>query len=91
MCFFIYYLVFIIKNFIKYISPNASQLLVVKGDLNVLKMQVQIFDAMGKLMYNKEYPYQDLSIPISTFSKGSYIIRIQGNKKENFVQQFVKR
>jgi hypothetical protein len=81
----------ITKNFIKYISPDASQLLVVKGDLNVLKMQVQIFDAMGKLMYNKEYPYQDLSIPISTFSKGSYIIRIQGNKKENFVQQFVKR
>jgi hypothetical protein len=80
----------ITKDFIKYISADASQLLVVKGSLNVLKMQVKIFDAAGKLLYNKEHPYQDLSIPISTWSKGSYIIKVQGNKKENFVRQFVK-
>jgi hypothetical protein len=79
------------KDFIKYISADAAQLLVVKGDLNTLNMQVQIFDASGKLMYNKEHPYQNLSIPISTLSKGSYVMRIQGNNKENFVQQFVKR
>jgi hypothetical protein len=81
----------ITKDFIKFISPDAAQLLVVKGDLNTLNMQVKIFDATGKLMYNKEHPYQNLSIPISTLSKGSYIIKIQGNNKENFVQQFVKR
>ena len=81
----------ITKDFIKYISSDATQLLVVKGDLNTLNMQVQIFDAAGKLMYNKEHPYQNLSIPISTLSKGSYIIKIQGNNKENFVDQFVKR
>jgi hypothetical protein len=81
----------ITKDFIKYISADAAQLLVAKGDLNTLNMQVQIFDASGKLMYNKEHPYQNLSIPISTLSKGSYVVRIQGNNKENFVQQFVKR
>ena len=81
----------ITKDFIKYISPDATQLLVVKGGLNTLNMQVQIFDVTGKLMYNKEHPYQNLSIPISTLSKGSYIIKIQGNNKENFVEQFVKR
>jgi hypothetical protein len=81
----------ITKDFIKYISPDATQLLVVKGDLNTLNIQVQIFDVAGKLMYRKEHPYQNLAIPISTFSKGSYIIKIQGNNKENFVQQFVKR
>jgi type IX secretion system substrate protein len=81
----------ITKDFIKYISPDAAQLLVVKGDLNTLSMQVRIFDATGKLMYNKVHPYQNLSIPISTLSKGSYIIKIEGNNKENFVQQFVKR
>ena len=80
----------ITKDFIKYISPDASQLLVVKGDLNTLNMQVQIFDVTGKLMYNNQHPYQNLSIPISTFSKGSYVIKIWGNNKENFVQQFVK-
>ena len=81
----------ITKDFIKYISPDAAQLLVVKGDLNTLNMQVQIFDVTGKLMYNQEHPYQNLSIPISTFSRGSYVIKIKGNNKENFVQQFVKR
>jgi hypothetical protein len=54
-------------------------------------MQVQIFDVTGKLMYNEEHPYQNLSIPISALSKGSYIIKIRGNNKENFVEQFVKR
>jgi hypothetical protein len=53
-------------------------------------MQVQIFDATGKLLYNRQQPYEDLTIPISTWSKGSYVIKIQGNNKENFVQQFVK-
>jgi len=81
----------ITKDFIKYISPDATQLFIVKGDLNTLSMQVQIFDAAGKLMYNKEHPYQNLAIPISTFSRGSYVVKIQGSKKENFVQQFVKR
>jgi len=81
----------ITKDFIKYISPDAGQLLIVKGDLNTLNMQVQIFDVTGKMMYNKEQPYQNLSIPISTFSKGSYVVKIKGNNKENFVQQFVKR
>ena len=78
-------------DFIKYISADAAQLLVVKGDLNTLNMQVQIFDATGRLMYNKEHPYQNLSLPISRLSKGSYIIKIRGNNKENFVEQFVKR
>ena len=81
----------ITKNFIKYISPDATQLLVVKGNLNTLKMQVQVYDAAGKLLYNKSEPYQNLSIPISPWSKGAYVIKIQGNNKENFVQQFVKR
>ncbi len=80
----------ITKDFIKYISADQNQLLLVKGNLNTLKMQVQVFDVSGRLLYNKEHPYQNLSIPISSWSKGSYIIKVQGNKKENFVQQLVK-
>jgi len=81
----------ITKDFIKYISAESSQLLIVKGDLNTLKMQVQIYDVSGKLLYNKEHPYQNLYVPLSAWSKGSYILKLQGNNKENFVQQFVKR
>jgi len=80
----------ITKDFIKYISADANQLLIVKGSLNTLKMQVQVYDVSGKLLYNKEHPYQNLSIPISAWSRGSYILKVQGNKKENFVQQFIK-
>jgi hypothetical protein len=81
----------ITKDFIKYISPSVNELLVVKGSLNTLSMQVKLFDASGKLLYNQEHPYQDLTIPISTLSKGAYVIRITGNNKENFVRQFVKQ
>jgi photosystem II stability/assembly factor-like uncharacterized protein len=80
----------ITKDFIKYISANANQLLVVKGDLNTVKMQVRIYDAAGKLLYNQVRPYQNLTIPISTWSKGTYIIKMEGNNRENFVRQFVK-
>ena len=80
----------ITKDFIKYISTDANLLMVVKGGLNTLKMQVQVYDISGKLLYNKEHPYQNLSIPISGWSRGSYILKVQGNNKENFVQQFIK-
>ena len=80
----------ITKDFIKYISADENQLLVVKGSLNTVKMQVEIFDASGKILYNRKHPYQDLTIPISGWSKGSYIIKVLGNNKENFVRQFVK-
>ncbi len=81
----------ITKDFIKYISANTSQLFIARGGLNTLKMQVQIFDASGKVLYSKNHPYQDMSIPISGWSKGSYVIKVLGNNKENFVQQFVKQ
>jgi hypothetical protein len=62
----------------------------VKGDLNTVKMQVRIYDAAGKLLYNQVHPYQNLAIPISTWPRGTYIIKMDGNNKENFVRQFVK-
>ena len=43
----------ITKDFIKYISADANQLLIVKGGLNTLKMQVLIYDVAGKLVYKR--------------------------------------
>jgi hypothetical protein len=80
----------ITKDFIKYISADANQLLIVKGGLNISKMQVQILDVNGRVLYNSNHPYQNLSVNISGFSKGSYIVKAIGNNKEYFVQQFVK-
>jgi photosystem II stability/assembly factor-like uncharacterized protein len=78
------------KDFIKYISADQSRLLIVKGSLTTKKMQVQIFDASGKLVYDQNKPYQDASINISLFSAGSYTVRMIGNNKEYYVRQFVK-
>jgi hypothetical protein len=81
----------ITKDFIKYISAETNQLLIAKGNLNVLRMTVLVYDASGKLIYRKQHPYENLYIPMSAWSKGSYVLNIQGNNKENFVRQFVKR
>ncbi|MER3497422.1 MAG: hypothetical protein C4308_01675 [Chitinophagaceae bacterium] len=80
----------ITKDFIKYISASSSQLQIVKGSLLTQKMQVQIFDVNGKMVYGSQHPYQNLSIPISSWPKGSYSVRINGNNKEYFVRQFLK-
>jgi hypothetical protein len=80
----------ITKDFIKYISADQSRLLIVKGNLATKKMQVQIFDASGKLVYDQNKPYQDASINITAFSSGSYTVRMMGNNKEYYVRQFVK-
>lgn len=78
------------KDFIKYISADQNRLLIVKGGLNTKNMQVQIYDATGKLVYDQNKPYQDASINISTLSTGSYTVRMIGNNKEYYVRQFVK-
>ena len=80
----------ITKDFIKYISADQSRLLIVKGNLTTKKMQVQIFDASGKLVYDQNKLYQDASVNISAFSAGSYTVRMMGNNKEYYVRQFVK-
>lgn len=80
----------ITKDFIKYISADQSRLLIVKGSLTTKKMQVQIYDASGKLVYDQNRPYQDASINISAFSAGAYTVRMVGNNKEYYVRQFVK-
>jgi hypothetical protein len=80
----------ITKDFIKYISADQNRLLIVKGNLATKKMQVQIYDAHGKLLFDQNKPYQDASINIGAFSAGSYSVRIVGNNKEYYIRQFVK-
>jgi hypothetical protein len=80
----------ITKDFIKYISADQNRLLIVKGNLATQKMQVQIYDGTGKLVFNQQKPYLDLSVDIARFSKGVYTLRLLGNNKEYYVRQFVR-
>jgi len=45
----------------------------------------------GRLVENRKNQYQNSVINIQRISKGSYVVKITGDKKENFVQQFINR
>ena len=78
------------KDFIKYVSADKDQLQVVTGKLQTRTMTLQVFDMKGSIIYNSSKNYQNSAIDISRFQSGSYIIKITGNNKENFVKQFIK-
>ena len=79
----------ITKNFIKYVFVDNNQLQVIKGNLLTTSMTLQLYDMKGSLVYSRKFPYQNATIPVGILQKGSYIIRITGNNRENFVKQFV--
>jgi len=81
----------ITKDFIKYISATSNNLSVVTGSLNTRTMDVQIYDMKGSLVYRRNSRYQNSFIDLNSFSRGSYIIKIFGDKKESFVGQFIKQ
>jgi hypothetical protein len=80
----------ITKDFIKYISAGKDQLQVVTGTLQTRTMTLQVFDMKGSVVYNSSKNYQNSVIDIGRLQSGSYIIKITGNNKENFVKQFIK-
>jgi hypothetical protein len=53
-------------------------------------MELRMFDAEGKLVYVSKTRYADQSVPIAQFASGSYIIKIFGNKNEQYTKQFIK-
>ncbi|MDZ4809026.1 MAG: T9SS type A sorting domain-containing protein [Bacteroidota bacterium] len=78
------------KDFIKYVSADKDLLQVVTGTLQTRTMTLQLFDMKGSIVYSSSKNYQHSVIDISRFQSGSYIIKITGNNKENFVKQFIK-
>lgn len=78
------------KNFIDYVSAGRQQLFVKVGNLTVPSMQIRIFDANGRLVYSSSAKYANQSIPIGLLAGGSYIIKVYGNKNEQYTKQFVK-
>jgi hypothetical protein len=78
------------KNFIDYVVPSQHQLFVKVGNLNITTMELRLFAVDGKLVYSSRAKYADQTIPISQLARGSYIIKLYGNKGEQFTKQFVK-
>ncbi len=80
----------ITKDFIKYISVANNQLQVVVGTLLTRTITLQVIDMNGRLVYKSNKSYQNSVIDMSRLQSGSYIIKITGNNKEEFVKQFIK-
>ena len=78
------------KNFIDYISVTQQQLFVKVGNLNTTSMEVRLFAVDGKLVYSSKTNYTNQSIPIGHLARGSYILKLYGNKNEQFTKQFLK-
>lgn len=81
----------ITKNFIRYISADHDQLQIVIGTLQTRTMTIQLLDMNGRRVYKQQNRYQNSAININKLQSGVYIVKITGDKKENFIQQFVKR
>lgn len=78
------------KNFIDYVAATRQQVVVKIGNLNTTTMETRMFDAEGKLVYVSRTNYSDQSIPIAGLPAGSYIIKIFGNRNEQYTKQFIK-
>jgi hypothetical protein len=80
----------ITKDFIKYVSAVNNRLMIVPGTLNTKKIDVQVFDLSGRLVYQRAAAYQATTISTSSWSRGSYVVKIRGDKNEQYAKQFIK-
>jgi hypothetical protein len=79
------------KDFIKYINAENNRLLIVAGTLQTRTMTTQLFNMGGQLLYKASDRYQNTTIDLRSLPAGVYTLRCTGDKKENFVQKFVKQ
>jgi hypothetical protein len=80
----------ITKDFIKYINPENNRLLIVAGSLQTRTMTVQLFDMTGRKLYESSGAYRNTTVSTASLPRGVYTLRCTGDRKENFVQRFVK-
>jgi hypothetical protein len=78
------------KNFIDYVTNTPSQLFVKVGNLATTSMETKVFATDGKLVYSSKTKYADQRIPIAQLARGAYIIKVFGNKNEQYAKQFIK-
>lgn len=79
------------KGFIKYISASQQLLLLTAGNLNFVKsMTVQIMDMNGRVVYSNNFNYGNTTLNVSRLASGNYVLKVLGNNKETYTQQFVK-
>ncbi len=78
------------RNFINYTYANSQQLFIKTGNLTTTKIKLMLYDAKGSLVVSTEKKYENQIINVAFLSAGSYILKVYGNKNEQYTKQFVK-
>jgi hypothetical protein len=78
------------KDFIKFATVNPQQIYIKTGNMNLQKMQIRIFDMNGRLLLNRDTRYSDQSLPVGYLPSGTYILKVHGNKGEQYTWHFAK-
>ncbi len=79
------------KGFISYISATKQQLFVKTGNINGLKsVTLNVLDVQGRMVLSRKINYAPQMVDISRLNAGVYIVKLYGENKERFTQQFVK-
>jgi hypothetical protein len=78
------------KEFIRYSSATTQELFLKVGNLTTTKMQVRVYDLKGRLVSSTDTRYTDQRIDLRRLSRGSYVLKVFGNKGEQYTKQFVK-
>ena len=80
------------KEFILTIYPTVaagSSLFIQAGNLDLQKMQVQVFDMRGSLIINQQLAYQSQLLPLPVMSSGMYRLVVQSGEWK-YSRMFVK-
>ncbi|MGZ3881568.1 MAG: T9SS type A sorting domain-containing protein, partial [Flavisolibacter sp.] len=78
------------KNFIDYVTNTEQQVFVKVGNLTTTSMQVKMYSMDGKLVYSSKTAYTNQSISIARLARGTYVMKIYGNKNEQYTKQLIK-
>ena len=79
------------KGFITSIAANAANLYIKAGNLTGIKnMQINVYDMQGRQLLGNNFSYNNQTIPLRQIPSGAYIVKVLGDKKEQYTQQFVK-
>jgi hypothetical protein len=78
------------RNFIDYISNTEQQVFVKVGNLTTTTLQMKLYSIDGKLVYSSKTGYANQAISIAHLARGTYVMKIYGNKNEQYTRQFIK-
>ena len=53
-------------------------------------MQINVYDMQGRQLLGNNFSYNNQTIPLRQIPSGAYIVKVLGDKKEQYTQQFVK-